>query len=544
MTPQDKQKMAVVSPFELKDELITLADERVKAEARKTLNAGRGNPNWISTIPREAFFLLGHFGLEECRRIVDINDVGIAGIPEKSGSASRFEAFLKKHSGEPGADLLRNLFIYALLEHAADPNTLVHEWAEGIIGDQYPVPPRMLRYAEQIVHDYIIQEMCDNNPPPGKFDLFATEGGTAAMCYIFDSLQANMLLKEGDHITLITPVFTPYIEIPRLERYKFKVTYINSDEMREDGTHAWQCTDTELEKLKDTTIKALCVINPSNPASCMLSERVVDSIVNVVHNINPSLIIITDDVYGTFVPNFRSLISIIPENTLLVYSFSKYFGCTGWRLAVIGLHENNIFDTKLLKNLSQEDLDIITKRYNTISVEPENIRFIDRIVADSRQVALNHTAGLSLPQQIQMTLFAGFALLDKQNAYKKRITEIIRHRYSELITNAGLKVEEDHCLACYYAEIDIMVMAKLKYGDDFAKFIESNYEPVDIVFRLAEETSLVLLNGSGFNGPKWSVRASLANLNDTDYIKIGQGIKMVIEDFASNWKKSLEKQSE
>ena len=28
---------------------------------------------------------------------------------------------------------------------------------------------------------------------------------------------------------------------------------------------------------------------------------------------------------------------------------------------------------------------------------------IDRIVADSRDVALNHTAGLSLPQQVMMT---------------------------------------------------------------------------------------------------------------------------------------------
>ena len=36
------------------------------------LNAGRGNPNWIATAPREAFFLLGSFGLEECRRIMDL----------------------------------------------------------------------------------------------------------------------------------------------------------------------------------------------------------------------------------------------------------------------------------------------------------------------------------------------------------------------------------------------------------------------------------------------------------------------------------------
>lgn len=34
----------------------------------------------------------------------------------------------------------------------------------------------------------------------------------------------------------------------------------------------------------------------------------------------------------------------LPLNTLCVYSFSKYFGATGWRLAVIALSENNIYD--------------------------------------------------------------------------------------------------------------------------------------------------------------------------------------------------------
>jgi aspartate 4-decarboxylase len=44
---------------------------------------------------------------------------------------------------------------------------------------------------------------------------------------------------------------------------------------------------------------------------------------------------------------------------------------------------------------------------------------------------------------------------------------------------------------------------------------------LDVVFRLANETSLVLLNGGGFAGPKWSVRVSLANLNEADYVKWG-----------------------
>ena len=62
-----------ISPFELKNRLIEMADESVKKMAHVMLNAGRGNPNWIATEAREAFFALGGFGIEECRRVMDID---------------------------------------------------------------------------------------------------------------------------------------------------------------------------------------------------------------------------------------------------------------------------------------------------------------------------------------------------------------------------------------------------------------------------------------------------------------------------------------
>ena len=43
---------------------------------------------------------------------------------------------------------------------------------------------------------------------------------------------------------------------------------------------------------------------------------------------------------------------------------------------------------------------------------------------------------------------------------------------------------------------------------------EEERAPLDIVFRLAEDHGIVLLNGSGFAAPDWSVRISFANLDD------------------------------
>ena len=539
VTREYEKKMSEISPFELKDILIRLADESARKSTHIMLNAGRGNPNWIATTPREAFFLLGQFALEECRRGVKLEDgmVGLAGVPQKPSIAYRFREFLDKQEGTPGSELLRDTYNYMVRVKNVDENDLVHEWAEGVIGDQYPVPDRILKYTEVLVRDYLDQALCNNQPPKGKFDLFATEGGTAAMCYIFDSLQQNFLLNKGDKIVLFAPVFTPYIEIPEQVRYLFDVTEIHALKMTGDGYHTWQYQEKDLDVLKDSSVKAAFIVNPSNPPSYALTPGLTERIVDIVTNYNPNLMIITDDVYATYVHGFRSLMAELPDNTLCVYSFSKYFGATGWRLAVISLHEDNIYD-RMIAALPDDKKEALAKRYSSIMLDPSKMKFIDRMVADSRQVALNHTSGLSLPQQTQMSLFASFSLLDSENLYQSRMIDIIHERLHTLWKSSGFTLLDDPLRAGYYSEIDMEVWAKKFYGDDFFEYLKANYEPVDVVFRLAQETSLVLLNGGGFDAPEWSIRASLANLKTEDYVRIGEGIASILHSYAAKWQES------
>ncbi len=539
VTREYEKKMSEISPFELKDILIRLADESARKSTHIMLNAGRGNPNWIATTPREAFFLLGQFALEECRRGVKLEDgmVGLAGVPQKPSIAYRFREFLDKQEGTPGSELLRDTYNYMVRVKNVDENDLVHEWAEGVIGDQYPVPDRILKYTEVLVRDYLDQALCNNQPPKGKFDLFATEGGTAAMCYIFDSLQQNFLLNKGDKIVLFAPVFTPYIEIPEQARYLFDVTEIHALKMTGDGYHTWQYQEKDLDVLKDPSVKAAFIVNPSNPPSYALTPGLTERIVDIVTNYNPNLMIITDDVYATYVHGFRSPMAELPDNTLCVYSFSKYFGATGWRLAVISLHEDNIYD-RMIAALPDDKKEALAKRYSSIMLDPSKMKFIDRMVADSRQVALNHTSGLSLPQQTQMSLFASFSLLDSENLYQSRMIDIIHERLHTLWKSSGFTLLDDPLRAGYYSEIDMEVWAKKFYGDDFFEYLKANYEPVDVVFRLAQETSLVLLNGGGFDAPEWSIRASLANLKTEDYVRIGEGIASILHSYAAKWQES------
>ncbi len=526
-----------ISPFELKDRLINLAEGQKEKSAHALLDAGRGNPNWTAATPREAFFAFGQFAVEETRRVWNNHD--LAGMPKKEGISERLSMYINKHQGEPGIELLKSIVNYGISNKGFDPDAWIYELADAIIGDNYPVPDRMLIHIEKVVHDYLVQEMCYNKPPVGKFNLFAVEGATAAMCYIFDSLIANELLSKGDKIAVAAPIFTPYLEVPHLPRYSLEVVEIVAKEMTEDGTHTWQYPKSELEKLQDTSIKALFIVNPSNPPSVAMKPESVEQLKDIVEKNNPNLMIISDDVYGTFVNNFRSIVADLPFNSIGVYSFSKYFGVTGWRLGTIALYEHNVFD-KLLKDLPEDKKKELKQRYGDLSTNPEQIPFIDRIVADSRQVALNHTAGLSTPQQVQMAFFSVFALLDKESNYKKLTMDICRRRQMLLFNSLGISLKKDPYDAAYYTEFDLLEWANHYYGNEFADYLQNNHKPVDILFRLAEESSIVLLSGGGFHGPEWSIRISLANLNDESYSKIGGVLHKILEEYVSSWKKTKE----
>ena len=525
-----------ISPFEFKNKLIELATISKRKSTRTLLDAGRGNPNWVAATPREAFFTFGQFAITESRFSWDNGD--LTGIPKKTGVYDRFCKYVEENSFMPGIETLIEIIEYGINELNFNADDFLHELCDAIIGDNYPFPDRMLVHIEKIVKEYLKAEMKYDTERGGDFNVFAVEGATAAMCYIFDSLIANNLLLKGDKIAIMTPVFTPYLEIPHLPRYEFEVVYINSNEVDANGERTWQCSDKELEKLADKDIKALFVVNPSNPPSVAISSNSISKIVDIVNNYNQDLMIISDDVYGTFVPGFKSLMADLPYNTIGTYSYSKYFGVTGWRLGTIALHKNNVFD-KLIKELPYSIRKRTNRRYADMNPIPENVPFIDRIVADSRQVALNHTAGLSTPQQVQMAFFSAFTLIDKQNEYKHKTMEICQTRKKLLFNSLGLEMVNDPNDACYYTQLDLLQWAEKNHGKEFANYLKENYKPVDILYNLAQDSSIVLLGGGGFAGPEWSIRISLANLYDEAYATIGIALKRILDDYVTKWKKSL-----
>jgi aspartate 4-decarboxylase len=526
--PNTLQQIDQLSPFEIKDKLITLAEESARKSAFAMLNAGRGNPNWVATTPREAFFSFGHFAVTESRRVMDSN--GIGGMPARPGCAERLKAWCAANASMPGTDFLQAMVPFAVTRFGFNADAFVHELTDSIIGDNYPVPDRCLQHNEKISHAYLMWAMCNDQPPKRKFDLFPVEGGTAAMCYIFKSLKTNRLLRPGDTIALGTPIFTPYLEMPHLEDYDLRVVTVHAAQ-----ENRFQFSDDEIKKLEDPKIKIFFLVNPGNPSSMGISPEVTAKLVKLVKTKRPDLMILTDDVYGTFVKDFRSLMADLPHNTIGVYSYSKYWGCTGWRLGIIATHEENVFDQMIAK-LPQKERDLVNDRYHTISLEPEKIKFIDRIVADSRDVALNHTAGLSLPQQVMMTFFSIAELMDDEKTYQAEVMEIVQRRAWAMIEGLGVELKPNPLFSYYYGIVDFEFWIKKYVGPEVMEFIKKNYHPLDIVFRLAEDHSIVLLNGGGFSAPNWSARVSFANLDDHVYGHIGRALRSVARTYVEAYR--------
>ncbi len=518
----DWKGLSEESPFEIKNLLIDRAKKACQSKGCTYLNAGRGNPDFLNTTARLGFALLLQFAAQEAASKTP--DVGYR--VRKKGLAERLSAFTQGNQDQPGGRFLHAAVSYALSELSLDPDEAAFQFVDCVQGDFYPDPPRIYPLTEAVVNDYLARVVFSGKPPKGKFSLFATEGATAAMIYIFNSLKENRILNPGDTVAIVTPIFSPYLELPLLADYGLKTVYIaGSEDM------GWQIPDSEVAKLKDPSVKALYMVNPTNPTSVSLNEDTVKRMSETIRKHNPDMVIISDTVYASFVDNFSTFGAYLPENILGVYSFSKYFGVTGWRLGVVMVHENCVVD-RLIKALPQKDQALLDMRYRLTSTQPREILFDERLEIDSRQVALAHTGGLSGPQQIGMCLFALFELLDTQFAYKKSIMDILKKRWAALYNALELEEPKGDNLSRYYALIDLGRLAEAKKGKAFADKMMQGHA-LDFLFRLADDHGTVCLPGNGFAGPEWSLRVALANISEKQCATVGTNILKVLDSYGA-----------
>ena len=121
--------------------------------------------------------------------------------------------------------------------------------------------------------------------------------------------------------------------------------------------------------------------------------------------------------------------------------------------------------------------------------------------------------------------------MDEKKHYQKACIGIVRKRFEAALEGLGLELPENELYDFYYGLIDFEFWARKYLDEDVVRWMKKNVHPLDIVFRLAEDHGIVLLNGSGFEAPDWSVRVSFANLDDHVYDDLGRAVRAVARSY-------------
>ena len=530
-------KFKNLSPFELKNTLIYLAKSKSPQDDFTTfLNAGRGNPNFFNSFVRQCYTQLQAACLQlssELQPIPSIKKIVALEaypLPNKMNFKRAIIKNLKKMCKKKECDFIKSYLNF--LEKQAKKknlkvNRIMHDLVLSMIGCFYPSPPQIQPHLNLVAKNFMHRLIFNNKKTTEKIDdyeYFATEGAAAGILYVFNTLHINGLLRHGDTIAIITPIFSPYLEMPILRRYKLKIL-----QLKGSPTEEWSLPDSEIEKLRDKKIKGLFMVNPANPGAFSLPYRNIQKIGEIVNNDRKDLIILSDNVYAPFVKQYNSLLYSCPKNTIEVYSLSKYFGTTGWRLGICMIRKENRFNN-LLKNVPKTVKHELEKRYSLASVIPNKLTFMQRLVDDSRQVAEAHVGGLSTPQQAMIGMMMFYDLYDKQGYYKHELRSLLKHRIELLYSELNTPVLMTDRSTNYYNLLNIPEITENLYGIEAREKLEkTNY--LHFLFHLAKKYKTVLLPGIGFGAPEWFIRISLANLASSDYKEISRNLKLCIRDF-------------
>jgi aspartate 4-decarboxylase len=130
-----------------------------------------------------------------------------------------------------------------------------------------------------------------------------------------------------------------------------------------------------------------------------------------------------------------------------------------------------------------------------------------------------------------MTFFSLSELMDDKKIYQNACMDICKNRVNALLEGLPLDVKPNPNFAYYYGTIDFEFWLRKYLNDDMVQWLKKNVHPLDLVYKLAQDHAIVLLNGGGFSAPSYSVRVSFANLPDDVYDDIGRGVRAVARGY-------------
>ncbi len=146
---------------------------------------------------------------------------------------------------------------------------------------------------------------------------------------VFELFFCQLFLDPGDGVLVFTPHFPTYVPniVSRQARIRFSVLQ-QKREFRPD------VTEVERFLIEDPRPKAIFLNSPQNPTGGVATWEDLNAIARVVSGRNVA--VFSDEPYDRMVWNgqHRSLLEIpgMLEHTVAVYTFSKSYSMSGWRV--------------------------------------------------------------------------------------------------------------------------------------------------------------------------------------------------------------------
>ncbi len=146
------------------------------------------------------------------------------------------------------------------------------------------------------------------------------------------------ITNPGDEVIIPEPTYTSYREVINLAACK--PIFVPLDEER-----GWGFNIEEYKKAITKNTKAIFYCNPNNPTGTIYSKEQLMELADLAKK--NKLFLISDEVYKDFIYDQKSFFSLaqIPElrdRVIRIFSFSKAFAMTGWRIGYLHSDEKNI----------------------------------------------------------------------------------------------------------------------------------------------------------------------------------------------------------
>lgn len=159
--------------------------------------------------------------------------------------------------------------------------------------------------------------------------IIVTPGASGAL-----QLALAVLLDTDDRVILSDPGYP-------CNRNMIRLLGAQATNVAVGPEHRYQLQAAHIERYWDDSTVAAMIASPSNPTGTMITSSELQSLLDAVHAKDGCLIV--DEIYQGLVyesPNHTAL--SLSDRAIVINSFSKFFGMTGWRLGWMVVPESYI----------------------------------------------------------------------------------------------------------------------------------------------------------------------------------------------------------